>query len=229
MYLLAAMAILGAAWLGIKYMAKANPASIKTNTRKAGGIAAVILGIILTLKGALPIAIPIFLFGLGLLGLGHLAGIELPWAKNKSGERSHIQTKVLVVDLEHDSGRMHGKILMGSFAGKTLEQLDQSQLLELMDECLAAGDQSPHLLQAYLDTIHPEWRQSYTGQGAKANSGIEGMDEAEALAILGIKAGAKESQIISAHRNLMKQYHPDHGGSDYLAAKINEAKEVLIK
>jgi len=229
MYLLAAMAILGTVWLVIKYMAKADPKTIKETTRKAGGAFAIFLSLILTLKGALPIAIPMFLFGLGVLGLGHLAGIELPWASNNTPTgKAHIRTKILFMDLDHDNNKMNGKVISGHFKGQTLDQLNQAQLLELLDECLVAGDQSPHLLQAYLDTIHPQWRQSYNGQKANADNRTGSMDRAEALAILGLSKGSNEKQIIAAHRRLMKQYHPDHGGSDYLAAKINEAKEVLL-
>ena len=228
MYLLAAMAILGTVWLVIKYMATADPKTIKETTRKAGGAFAIFLSLILTLKGALPIAIPMFLFGLGVLGLGHLAGIELPWASNTPGAKPHIKTKILVMDLEHDNSQMNGEVISGKFKGQTLDQLNQSKLMELLDECLAVGGQSPHLLQAYLDTTHPEWRQNYHGQSANSSNKTVGMDEAEALAILGLFKGAKDKQIISAHRNLMKQYHPDLGGSDYLAAKINEAKELLL-
>ena len=55
------------------------------------------------------------------------------------------------------------------------------------------------------------------------------MSAKEALNILALQEGASENQIRSAHRSLMKQNHPDRGGSDYLAARINAAKDVLLK
>ncbi len=231
MYLLAAMAILGIIWLTIKYMARADPKNIKKTMRNVGGAFAIFLSLILTLKGALPIAIPVFLFGLGILGLGHLAGIELPWASSRKITKSKIQTRILSVDLDHSDGKIQGTVISGQFNGQSLSQLNQTQLLDLLEECFAAGDQSPQLLQAYLDTTHPQWRQNYHGDTASTGPGYNNnaaMDEAEALAVLGLNNGASKKQIITAHRKLMKQYHPDHGGSDYLAAKINQAKDFLL-
>ncbi len=55
------------------------------------------------------------------------------------------------------------------------------------------------------------------------------MDSAEALSVLGLQAGASREDILSAHKRLQRTNHPDVGGSDYLAGKINQARDVLLK
>jgi DnaJ-domain-containing protein 1 len=99
-----------------------------------------------------------------------------------------------------------------------------------MQECQSASDQSASLLEAYLDRTHADWRtragshQSYGGPPPPSAM----MSREEAYAVLGLKPNCEEKEIRDAHRRLMKQYHPDRGGSDYLAAKINQAKDVLV-
>lgn len=88
--------------------------------------------------------------------------------------------------------------------------------------------------------LFPFWRQrqqaKQEGQGERqaSSNSSNGMSVREAMDTLGLKGEPKKgelerSQVIDAHRRLMQKLHPDRGGSDYLAAKINEAKEVLLR
>jgi DnaJ family protein C protein 19 len=54
------------------------------------------------------------------------------------------------------------------------------------------------------------------------------MSRAEAYQVLGLKSGATEAEIRDAHRRLMMAAHPDHGGSDWLATRINQARDLLL-
>jgi DnaJ-domain-containing protein 1 len=94
--------------------------------------------------------------------------------------------------------------------------------------CSGNADQSRALLEAWLDRNRPEWRAAWGGGAGAASSAPGRMSKEEAYAVLGLKTGASADDIRAAHRRLMKDFHPDKGGTDYLAAKINAAKDVLL-
>lgn len=54
-------------------------------------------------------------------------------------------------------------------------------------------------------------------------------DEIGALAVLGLRPGASRDEIRGAHRRLLRNVHPDHGGTDELARRVNEARDILLK
>jgi DnaJ-domain-containing protein 1 len=138
---------------------------------------------------------------------------------------------MLAMELDHDTGRMDGEVLAGPLKGKRLAALSEPELRGLHRLCGNAADQSLALLEAWLDRSKPDWRRDW-GQAAgggptQAGGGV--MPREEAFAVLGLKPGASSTDIRTAHRRLMKEFHPDKGGSDYLAAKINQAKDVLLQ
>ncbi len=132
--------------------------------------------------------------------------------------------------LDHDSGEVNGEVLAGQFAGKTLDQLDLDSLLQLLDEC-RDDEESVALLEVYLDRKYEDdWKQQAGTQSSRqqATAGAA-MTREEALQILGLSADASADDIIKAHRRLMQKLHPDRGGSAYLASKINQAKDILLR
>jgi len=153
------------------------------------------------------------------------------WRTNKrfggsapqTGAVNSVETAFLSMTLHHDGGRMTGSVKAGQFAGRDLATLDLPELLSLLQECQAADADSVALLEAWLDRAHPDWRAE---PAAEPRSGA--MTRAEALEILGLAEGADEDAIRAAHRRLMRSAHPDQGGSAWLAARINAARDFLL-
>lgn len=147
---------------------------------------------------------------------------------------SNVETRFLRMSLDHASGTLDGVVLAGQFAGRKLSELGEAELMALLRECRVGDDQSASVLEAYLDrTRGADWRTADAGGSGGAGGGHgarpgSGMTRDEALEVLGLKPGATEDEIKEAHRRLMRHCHPDMGGSDYLAARLNEAKDVLL-
>lgn len=147
-----------------------------------------------------------------------------------AGRQSRVETRFVNMTLDHDSGDMDGEVREGAFGGRRLSEMSLDELLDLFAAASVDG-QSASVLQAYLDRVHGDtWRERAANGGETRADGAGGgpMTAEEAYRILGLEPGASDSDIRRSHRDLMKKLHPDHGGSDYLAAKINEAKETLL-
>ncbi len=140
------------------------------------------------------------------------------------GQTSEVETAFLRMRLDHDTGEMDGTVLQGRYEGCTLHGLDLEELLELLNEC-RPDRQSSAILAAYLDRVHEGWRKR---RGSSPGPSSDGMNEDEARAVLGVGPDATREEIVQAHRRLMQRLHPDRGGSDYLAAKLNAAKDLLM-
>lgn len=154
-----------------------------------------------------------------------------------SGRTSEVRTRFLKMVLDHDSGTMNGEVIDGIHAGRRLDDLSLAQLLDLLNSCHLQEAQSAQLLETYLDRVHPDWRERVQAAGAGASTGggaggggpvPGGMSREEAYQVLGLEAGAGDDDIKAAHHRLIANLHPDRGGSTYLAAKINQAKDVLL-
>lgn len=228
-FIIGLVVVVGGWWL-IKVFANAQPAKVRGLIRKLGGGAIIAFSALLALKGQINLAMPLFLLGLGLMGQQMVFPNGMPWQRKSPGQSSRVATSLLAMELEHDSGRMDGEVLAGPFKGRRLSSLSLAETQRLHAQAAGTPDQSRALLEAWIERTHPEWRETWNGAARSQSHGPSPkMTKAEALAILGLKGKVSEDEIRAAHRRLMKTAHPDLGGSDYLAAKINEAKEFLLQ
>lgn len=237
MGLLYGVAVLILVWWLAKLFAGANPRVLARLAKTVGGVASLGVAGLLMLRGRLDMAI--FLGGIGAWLLGWSAtgpgGIRFPWADRAGatpGARSKVESALLEMVLDHDSGAMTGRVKAGAQAGRELDRLNMAELAELMRECLGRDPDGARLLEAYLDRRSPGWREDAerdgdAGQGRAPGTGA--MTQQEAYEILGLQPGASEEAVREAHRTLMKRIHPDAGGTSGLAARVNQAKDVLVK
>ena len=214
-----------------KWFSKADPEQAARVLRYVGGAAALLLAVFLLVRGQIGAALSIGLLGLGVLGYVSLWPASFGGRTQKStGRVSRVRTAFLEMELEHDTGAMRGRVLNGRHQGASLDELGVKTLIGLLGEI--NGDSRP-LLTAYLDRREPHWREHVVDDDTEENrSHIRRngkMTDEEAYQILGIKPGATAEEIARAHRSLLKKLHPDQGGSTYLAAQINRAKEVLLR
>lgn len=159
------------------------------------------------------------------------------WRRNRSmqptdysgGQKSTVRSADLEMELDHDTGEIDGRVLTGRLKGTLLSSLNEEELLSLYLEISSDVD-SAALLVSFLDRYHPNWRESVDPDSFRkqdTGSGFENMSRQEAYQILGVEPGASQQEIYQAWRRLIKGVHPDHGGSAFLTAKINAAKDVL--
>jgi hypothetical protein len=226
--LLFGLALLSLILLGRQW-SRAGQAVPWQQIRKFGGAAALAVGGLMAVKGQIS-------YGLSLVSLGSLLlwgstaavwDMFKPRGARSPGQTSRVVTAHLDMQLDHATGALQGRVLKGVFKGRQIDRMAPAELALLWQDCRFADPQSAQLLETYLDRIHSTWREDMAR--AEATPGAGGIMTAdEALAVLGLKPGATPDEIRSAHRDLMKKLHPDLGGSTYLAAKINEAKDKLL-
>lgn len=243
LYLGIGLVLLALFYMGSKAFVSANPAALAAAARKIGAFVLGIGGLYMMITGRELPALLILsaaaavggrnilpgplgrIFG-GLFGGGSPSPDFSSVGTGANGaKQSVIETPWLAMTLDHDSGALAGTVRQGRFQGRRLADLGQAELMALAAE-LAGDAQSAALLESYLDRVHPAWRQAGSGP-ATPPSGQMTPDEARA--VLGVGPQATADEIREAHRRLLKKMHPDVGGSDYLAAKINQAKDLLLR
>ena len=232
-YLVLALGLVLGGWLFFHWFLQAPPQSLVKGVSIAFAVIGGVMAFYLIVSGRLPLALmalvfllPEFMRRMSQSGVWRTASGPAP------GQASEISTAYLRMRLDHDTGRMSGEVIAGRWRGRRVEELEPEQLLDLLGECQAHDPDSAQVLESYLDRTFPDWRSTGpTGEDdgePRAPPGRKRMSVEEARQVLGLEPGANTAEIKAAHRRLMRQAHPDHGGSDYLAAKINEAKAVLL-
>ena len=223
---LAALAVL--LWMAQKYL-QADPRKLAAMAKPAAGTAVLGFAGFLALRGQYALAAPLAFVGFGLLGWVPFGPAGFGARTQKStGQVSRVRSAFLDMELDHDTGAMRGVIVAGPRQGTRLDALDVDTLIGLFGEI---DEESRALLAAYLDRREAGWREHAQADAAAGRSSAPRgpMTHEEAYQILGLERGASTEDIVGAHRTLMKKLHPDLGGTNYLAARVNEAKDTLLR
>ncbi len=242
-YLLVGFLIFWLCMAGLRAFAQANPTELARLIKQGGGAAALAIAAFLMLRGAVGMAFALAGLGFWLIrgGTGPLWGmfswLQRPGTEGAPGgaakRASCVRSAMIEMELDHATGKMRGMVLAGPDEGKELDALTRPQCLLLYDLCRRDDPEGARLLEAYLDRRFSGWRpagedQRDAGRGeARRRAGA--MSQDEAYEVLGLQKGASREEVVRSHRSLMKKLHPDHGGTTDLAARVNEAKEVLMR
>jgi hypothetical protein len=217
--------------LALRALHRAFPGAVGKRVQFALGLFAIAGALVLLARGQAAAALAMAATGLWLAqdagGLSW-ASTSGRWAGGGSG-RARVVTEHLEVEVDAGGRVVRGIITKGFFKGRRIESLRPVEAAHLWQDCRFVDPQSAQLVGAYLDRVHPNWREDLARAEAQRPKGPDGkMTRAEALDILGLREDASDDDIRKAHRDLILRFHPDRGGSTYLAAKINEAKEVAL-
>jgi hypothetical protein len=221
--------------------ARADPKALVKALRYLGAGALVLAAAFFLVRGIVPAAVLLGSMAYGVFTGGRVWPGGWPhWqfpqpggsTGTQSGQITRVATDWVDMELHHDTGDMRGRVLKGVFDGRSLQQLTDDDMLRFYAEAGAADFETARLLEAYLDRrLGAEWR-TRTDEGASQSQqrprSSSAMTRVEAYRVLGLSPGASEEEIRDAYKRLMMNLHPDRGGTDYLASKINEAKDMLL-
>jgi len=205
---------------------RASPPAVAAAVRIAGPTLIGLCGLILLFAGRAGLGGTLLSLAAAWLGSNRLSNRS----RRSTGTRSSVRSAALEMELDHDTGAIEGAVLAGRFEGRKLAEMTLDELMALHGE-LSGDEESLQLLETYLDGRFPVWRERVEAdQNRRQRSAPASgpMTEEEAYKILGLEVGASAAEIRKAHRRLMQRLHPDLGGSAFLAARINEARDVLL-
>jgi hypothetical protein len=246
LWLLAGIGLLFVGLAVVRWAAAADPKTLLFAVKTAAFAVIGIAGGLLVLSGRggwlfglLPLLLPLVLRRSGWGGWGGTATLGgLGGVGKTPGQASQVRTRFFDMRLDHDTGELDGEVLEGPHAGRPLSELDVGDLVAMLPDVRAQDGKSGRLLEAYLDRRCPDWRSDRSaGEGSSDDSGKWRNDGAEpagamtaedAYRVLGLSAGASAEEIKAAHQRLIRHLHPDRGGSSFLAAQVNRARDVLL-
>lgn len=219
----------------IKQFGRLSPATAAKVARRGGLVLSVLGAALFLLRGSIGIASILASLALGLAGWNKgnpfAAAFRAAGQGARAGRTTTARSAMIEMRLDHDSGALSGSVLAGAFQGRALDTLARPDCLDLYASLRRDDPEGAVLLETYLDRRFPGWREADEGEGearGRARGGGEPMTRKEAYEVLGVPQGAGAEEIVAAHRSLMKKLHPDHGGSTALAARVNQAKDVLL-
>lgn len=225
--LIAMAAIAAFTVLGLMYFASAPPAQLAGVLRLAGPVALGLVGVVLGLAGRFGAGMPLLAMAVGWYARQRrVAGVA-----RSRGRTSTVRSAWIEMELDHDTGEMDGLVLAGNLEGRRLNDLDEAELRGLAAG-IGADRESAELLEAYLDRRMPGWRDDADANAGPRQSGPHdagAMTHQEAYKVLGLEPGASIVEIRQAHRRLMQRVHPDLGGNAFLAQRVNEARDLLLR
>lgn len=238
LWLLAGVGLLFLGLGGVRWVAATDPKTLLLALKTLAIAVAAVVGVLLVLSGRagwllglLPLLLP-WMLRRSSLARGGLGG-----GGRTAGRTSHVQTRFFDMRLDHDTGELDGEVREGPHAGRPLSELGLRELLEMLPEVRSRDSQSGRLLEAYLDRRAPDWRSGSADEGGNGEDAAQepggadppgAMTPEEALRVLGLTAGASEQEIKAAYHRLIRYLHPDQGGSSFLAAQVNRARDVLL-
>jgi hypothetical protein len=216
----------------IKQFGRMDATTAARLVRHGGGVLGMIGALLLLLRGRIGLAAAVAGMMANFAGWRTTGGASTSFrnvgAGARPGRASTARSAMIEMRLDHDSGAMTGTVLAGAYAARAVETLSRPELISLRQELMRDDPDGVSLLEAYLDRRFAGWREADQGEGQRRRGG-GAMSRREALEVLGLAEGASAAEIIRAHRALMKKFHPDHGGSTTLAARVNQAKDVLME
>lgn len=235
-YFILGLSALAAVFLTLRLLLIVDPRKLAQVIRLVFAIAMLGLALFLSVTGRLFWGLPLIFIAAGFFqrwflmqrGQSSAAG-----SRPNNGQTSDVNTRYLRMTLNHDTGEVTGIILIGRYSGRQLVDLKDTELLDLLTECNKEDAESAQLLETWLDRVKgSDWRRNIFGEEFEEKSGsgqsTTKMSLEEAREILGVASTVTAEEVREAHRRLMLKLHPDKGGTSYLAAKINQAKDSLL-